>query len=158
MVICIFFKFRMVKVFKTLQILSIVKMNIFQMKISNKITLLLILICSFINFKVLVSLPANCPKNATCKHNFTLVRPLNGKPVLSEQAFPFQLVQSRVRVFHFFQHELILHHTWFLHVHCNHYIISIQSQLYKFKKLNNPVYFIRSGYFDIIMRMSLYKS
>ena len=59
MVICIFLKFRMVNVFETLQTLLTVKMNIFQMKISNEITLLLILICSFIKFKVFISLPTS---------------------------------------------------------------------------------------------------
>ena len=47
----------MVKVYETLQTISKVKMNIFQMKILNKITLILFIICSFIKFKVLVSLP-----------------------------------------------------------------------------------------------------
>ena len=57
MVIYIFLKFGMVKVFETLQTFSNVKMNIFQMKIFNKITLLLFIIYSFVKFKVLVSLP-----------------------------------------------------------------------------------------------------
>ena len=57
MVIYIFLKFEMVKEFKTLQTISNVKMNIFQMKIFNEITLLLFIIYSFIKFKVLVSLP-----------------------------------------------------------------------------------------------------
>ena len=57
MVIYIFLKFGMVKVFKTLQTVSNVKMNIFQMKIFNKITLLLYIIYSFVKFKVLGSLP-----------------------------------------------------------------------------------------------------
>ena len=57
MVICIFLKFGMVKVFETLQTVSNVKMNIFQMKIFNEITLLLFIICIFIKFKELVSLP-----------------------------------------------------------------------------------------------------
>ena len=57
MVIFIFLKFGMVKVFKTLQIVSYVKMDIFQMKIYNEITLLLFIIYSFIKFEVLVSLP-----------------------------------------------------------------------------------------------------
>ena len=47
----------MVKVFETLQTVSNVKMNIFQMKIFNEITFLLFIIYSFIKFKVLVSLP-----------------------------------------------------------------------------------------------------
>ena len=57
MVIYIFLKFGMVKVFETLQIVSNVKMNIFQKKIFNEITLLLFITYSFIKFKVLVSLP-----------------------------------------------------------------------------------------------------
>ena len=57
MVIFIFLKFGMVKVFETLQTFSNVKMNIFHMKIFNEITLLLFVIYSFIKFKVLVSLP-----------------------------------------------------------------------------------------------------
>ena len=57
MVIYIFLTFGMVKVFKTLQTVSYVKMGIFQMKIFKEITLLLFRIHSFIKFKVLVSLP-----------------------------------------------------------------------------------------------------
>ena len=45
------------KVFETLQTISNVKMNIFQMKIFNEITLLLFIINSFVKFKVLASLP-----------------------------------------------------------------------------------------------------
>ena len=47
----------MVKPFKTLQTISNMKMNIFQIKIFNEITLLLFMIYSFNKFKVLVSLP-----------------------------------------------------------------------------------------------------
>ena len=47
----------MVKVFETLQTVSNVKMNVFQMKIFNEITLLLFIIYSFVKFKVSVSLP-----------------------------------------------------------------------------------------------------
>ena len=57
MVIYIFLKFGMVKVFENLQTVSNVKINIFQMKIFNDITLLLFIISGFITFKVLVSLP-----------------------------------------------------------------------------------------------------
>ena len=57
MVIYIFLKFGMMKVFETLQTVSNVKMNIFQMKIFNEITLLLFKIYSFNKFKVLVSFP-----------------------------------------------------------------------------------------------------
>ena len=63
MVIYIFLKFGMVKLFETLQTISNIKMNIFQRKIFNEITLLLFMIYSFIKFKVLVSLPKSfhCP-------------------------------------------------------------------------------------------------
>ena len=57
MVIYIFLKFGMVKVFETLQTVPNVKMNIFQIKIFLEITLLLFIIYSFIQFKVSVSLP-----------------------------------------------------------------------------------------------------
>ena len=57
MVIFIFLKFGMVKLFETLQTVSNMKINIFQIKIFNEITLLLFMIYSFIKFKVLVSLP-----------------------------------------------------------------------------------------------------
>ena len=57
MMIYIFLKFGMVKVFDTLHTSSNVKMNIFQMKIFNENTLLLFIIYSFIKFNVLVSLP-----------------------------------------------------------------------------------------------------
>ena len=57
MVIYIFLKFGMVKVFETLQTVSNVKINIFQMKIFDEITLFLCIIYSCIKFKVLVSLP-----------------------------------------------------------------------------------------------------
>ena len=57
MVIYIFLKFGMVKVFETLQTVLNVKMNIFQMKNFNDIILLLFIISSFITLKVLVSLP-----------------------------------------------------------------------------------------------------
>ena len=59
MVIFIFLEFGMVKRFETLQTISNMKMNIFQRKIFNEITLLLFMIYSFIKFKVLVSLPKN---------------------------------------------------------------------------------------------------
>ena len=61
MVIFNFLKFGMVKVFETLQTISNMKMNIFQIKIFNEITLLLFMIYSFIKFKVLVSLPKKFP-------------------------------------------------------------------------------------------------
>ena len=47
----------MVKLFETLQTVSNVKMIIFQIKILNKITLLLFITYCFIKFKLLVSLP-----------------------------------------------------------------------------------------------------
>ena len=54
MVIYLFLKFGMVEVFETV---SNVKMNIFQIKLLNEITLLLFIFYSFIKFEVLVSLP-----------------------------------------------------------------------------------------------------
>ena len=57
MVIYIFLKFGMVKVSETFYTVSNVKMNIFQIKLLNEITLLLFLIYSFIKFEVSVSLP-----------------------------------------------------------------------------------------------------
>ena len=59
MVIYIFLKFGMVKCFESLHTVLNVKINIFQMKIFNEITLLPLIINSFIKFKVLVSLPEN---------------------------------------------------------------------------------------------------
>ena len=56
MVIYICLKCVIVKVFETSQLVSNVKMNIFQMKIFDKIILLFIFY-SFIRFKVLASLP-----------------------------------------------------------------------------------------------------
>ena len=57
MVIFIFLKLEMVKLFETLQTISNMKMNIFQIKIFYEITLILFMFYSFIKFKVLVSLP-----------------------------------------------------------------------------------------------------
>ena len=45
------------KSFESLQTVSNAKMNIFQMKIFNEITLILFIIYSFIKFKVLASIP-----------------------------------------------------------------------------------------------------
>ena len=56
MLIYNFLKFGMVKVFKILQIFLNVKMNIFQTKIFNEIILLLFIIYSFNQFKILISL------------------------------------------------------------------------------------------------------
>ena len=58
-----FFKFGIVKPFETLQTVSNVKMNIFQIKIFKEITLLLFVIYTLIKFKILVSLPKSfhCP-------------------------------------------------------------------------------------------------
>ena len=66
MVIYTFLKFGMVKVFETLQTASNVKMNTFQMKKFNEITLLLFIIYSFIKFKVLVSLPKSLHDPLSC--------------------------------------------------------------------------------------------
>ena len=72
MVIYIFLKFEMVKVFETLQTVPNVKMNIFQMKIFNGITLLLFIIYSFIKIKVLVSLPKNFHGPLACNNALQL--------------------------------------------------------------------------------------
>ena len=58
----------MVKVFETLQTVSNVKMIIFQMKKINEITLLLFIIHSFINFKVLLSLPKSFHGPLDCEN------------------------------------------------------------------------------------------
>ena len=68
MVIYIFLKFGMVKVFGTSQTLSNVKINIIQMKIFNEITLFLFTIHSFIKFKVLVSLPKSFHGPLDCEN------------------------------------------------------------------------------------------
>ena len=57
MIIIIFLKFGMVKLFETLQTVSKMKINIFEIKIFNEITLLLFIIYCFIKIKVLLSLP-----------------------------------------------------------------------------------------------------
>ena len=57
MVIYIFLKYGMVKVFETLYTASNVKMNIFQIKLLNEITLLLFTFYSFIKFEVSDILP-----------------------------------------------------------------------------------------------------
>ena len=72
MVIYIFLKFGVVKVFETLQTVSNVIMNIFQMKIFNEITLLLFIIYSFMKFKVLVSLPKNFHDPLVCDNALQL--------------------------------------------------------------------------------------
>ena len=58
----------MVKVFETLQTLLNVKINIFQMKIFNEITLFLFIIYSFIKFKVLVCLPKSLHGPLGCEN------------------------------------------------------------------------------------------
>ena len=63
----------MVKIFETLQIVSNMKMHIFQMKIFNKIILLLFIIYSFIKFKVLVSLPKSFHGPLICDNVLQLV-------------------------------------------------------------------------------------
>ena len=72
MVIYIFLKFGMVKVYETLQTVSNMKMNIFQMKIFNEIPLLLFIIYSFIKFKVLVSLPKSFHGPLGCENALQL--------------------------------------------------------------------------------------
>ena len=66
MVIYIFLKFGMVKVLENLQTVSNVKIEIFQIKIFNEITLLLFIIYSFIKLKVLVSLPKSFYRPLCC--------------------------------------------------------------------------------------------
>ena len=62
----------MVKVFETLQTVSNVKMNLFQMEIFDEITLLLFIIYSFIKFKVLVSLPKSFHGPLVCHNTLQL--------------------------------------------------------------------------------------
>ena len=96
MVIFIFLKFGMVKLFETLKTISNMKMNIFQRKIFNEITLLLFMICSFIKFKVLVSLPksfhgplgmrmhCNWPTDHAIDHSSIGLKRLTIQPVCNE--------------------------------------------------------------------------
>ena len=96
MVIFIFLKFGMVKLFETLQSISNMKMNIFQIKIFNEITLLLFMIYSFIKFKVLVSLPksfhgplgmrmhCNWPTDHAIDHSSIGLKRLTIQPVFNE--------------------------------------------------------------------------
>ena len=74
MIFYIFLKFGMVKVFETLQTVSNIKMNIFQMKIFNAITLLLFIIYSFIKFKVLISLPKSFHGPLVCDKALQLAK------------------------------------------------------------------------------------
>ena len=86
----------MVKLFETLQTISNMKMNIFQIKIFNEIALLLFIIYSFINFKVLVSLPENVygplnmrmhcnwPTDHAIDHSSVGLKGLTIQPVFSE--------------------------------------------------------------------------
>ena len=96
MVIFIFLKFGMVKLFETLQTISNMKMNIFQIKIFNEITLLLFIIDSFIKFKILVSLPksfhdllgmrmhCNWPTDHAIDHSSIGLKRLTIQPVFNE--------------------------------------------------------------------------
>ena len=96
MVIYIFLKFGMVKLFETLQTISNMKMNIFQIKIFDEITLLLFMIYSFIKFKVLVSLPksfygllgmrmhCNWPTDHAIDHSSIGLKRLTIQPVFNE--------------------------------------------------------------------------
>ena len=61
MVIYIFLKFQMVKIFEILQTVSNVKMNIFQIKILNEFTLLLFKIYSLIKFDQIWKFPYKFP-------------------------------------------------------------------------------------------------
>ena len=96
MVIFIFLKFGMVKLFETLQIISNMKMNIFQRKIFNEITLLLFMFYSFMKFKVLVSFPksfhgplgmrmhCNWPTDHAIDHTSIGLKRLTIQPVFNE--------------------------------------------------------------------------
>ena len=96
MVIFNFLKFGMVKLFETLQTISNMKMNIFQIKIFNEITLLLFKIDSFIKFKVLVCLPksfhgplgmrmhCNWPTDYAIDHSSIGLKRLTIQPVFNE--------------------------------------------------------------------------
>ena len=96
MVIFIFLKFGMVKLFETLQTISNMKMNIFQQKIFNEITLQLFMIYSFIKFKVLISLPksfhgplgmrmhCNWPTDHAIDHSSIGLKRLTIQPVFNE--------------------------------------------------------------------------
>ena len=55
MIIFIFLKLGIVKLFETLHTVSDVKINIFQIKTFNEITLVVFIIYSFIKFKFLLS-------------------------------------------------------------------------------------------------------
>ena len=72
MVIFIFLKFGMVKLFETLQTLLNMEMNTFQMKIFDKTTPLLFMIYSFIKFKVSVSLPKSFHGPLGCENALQL--------------------------------------------------------------------------------------
>ena len=96
MVIFIFLKFGMVKLFETLQTITDMKINIFQTKIFNEITLLLFMIYNFIKFKVLVSLPksfhgplgmrmhCNWPTDHAIDHSSIGLKRLIIQPVFNE--------------------------------------------------------------------------
>ena len=73
MVIFIFLKWGMVKLFEILHTVSNVKINIFQIKIFNEITLLLLLIYSFIKFKLLLSLTKSFNGPLGCDNVLQLV-------------------------------------------------------------------------------------
>ena len=72
MVFFIFLKFGMVKLFETLQTVSNVKTNIFQIKILNEITLFPFIIYTFIKFKVLVNLPKSFHGPLVCENALQL--------------------------------------------------------------------------------------
>ena len=96
MVIFFFLKFGMVKLFETLQTISNTKMNIFQIKTFNEITLFLLMIYSFIKFKVLVILPksfqgplgmrmhCNWPTDHAIDHSSIGLKRLTMQPVFNE--------------------------------------------------------------------------
>ena len=96
MVIFIFLKFGMVKLFETLQTISNMKMNIFQIKTFNEITFLIFMIYSFIKFKVLLCLPkgfldpfgmrmhCNWPTDHAIDHSSIGLERLTIQPVFNE--------------------------------------------------------------------------
>ena len=73
MVIFIFLKLGMVKLFETLHAVSNVKINSFQIKIFNEITLLLFIINRFTKYKLLLSLPKSINGPLGCDNVLQLV-------------------------------------------------------------------------------------
>ena len=141
MVIFNFLKFGMVKLFETLQTISNMKMNIFQIKIFNEITLLLLIIYSFIKFKVLVSLPksfhgplgmrmhCNWPTDHAIDHSSIRLKRLTIQPVFNEvslftfskgtHGFDVMVPKSYLKaysVFNLYLHTLLLLFTFLMRI------------------------------------------